>query len=132
MDRITVTQYDRKPDLTGTLYQGDIKKRVIVPLTDYTGKIYIQDINGTKIVDGEAITIVDDSKGTWKYEWSPGSTNLAGKYYAVIKLVKDGLTVSAPSDGFFIINIIPDRSTTPSSVSVSLSVGTVVMEGTYE
>ena len=57
---------------------------------------------------------------------------LQGKYYAVIKLVKDGLTVSAPSDGFFIINIIPDRSTTPSSVSVSLSVGTVVMEGTYE
>lgn len=129
MDSITVTQYDTKPDIIGIVYQGDPRKKIVFPLIGWVGKIYIQDTSGNQIVSGENISILNPTDATWKYEWSSGSTDIAGRYYAQIKFTSGEESFTAPSDGYFVIDIIPDKSNTPRKIIATAHISKITTHG---
>lgn len=60
-------------------------------------KIYIQDPNGTNVVDGEAMT--KDSTGNYHYDYTPDADTTLGQY-EVEYVATNGTRVSAQQDSF--------------------------------
>lgn len=129
MERVTITQYTNYPYLSGVIYQGDQRKQTAVNLTGWTGKIYIKSESGLIIANGTDIEITDYSAGEWQYEWNSGDTDVSGRLKALLKFTNgEGKTLIAPSDGHFLIDVIPDVSGTPRLIETTVYLNTVYVD----
>lgn len=129
MERVTITQDDTYPYLNVVVYQGDPKRKEVFPLTGYTGKLYLYDINGKEIISGSDVTISNESEGKIRYSWSAEDTAISGRFYGVIKLTSGTLETTVPNNGYFIVDIIPNSAIRKKELSGTLYISTISVDG---
>lgn len=105
---VSLKQGDTHNALQGTVYQKD----GMTPL-DISGCTVLLSLQNCTdaIVQKEACTFVTDGKdGRWTYAFKAGQTDIPGTYDGELEItyVSDSTVCHAPTQGFFVINILRD------------------------
>lgn len=103
MSDVTLTVGDRLPGLTRTFLLDD----AVVDLTGYTVTFDMWNAatGVQKVTDGSASISGAATDGTVQYLWADGDVDTAGRYLARFKATISGRTLTAPNQGFIVIEI---------------------------
>lgn len=102
-----------------TFKKGDTGEPLRATLKDEDGtvdlsqaskvEIFMQDRDGTQIIDSGSATITDGLNGKIKYEWDSSDVSSVGIFKVEAKVTKgDGTEITFPNDGYRTITIDED------------------------
>ncbi len=96
---------DLKPTLTGQFKDNDGDA---IDLAGATVEFFMWDREDNKIIDGNAVNIVNASEGKVEYKWNDGETDEKGVYKAEFVATYSDGEMTIPNNGFISISIDED------------------------